>query len=927
MKLNASRLVVVGLSVVIAIGVGVAAWWFDLDLPASDRERTAPIEDLVAPSPLSAQERAAVEARKGLGTNVQLDGGAWVQVAGKDGKVAQQYTAARIDPQPGAFMAMADPRTVFYFEDGRVATLRANSGRVHVPNRALESGEFSGDVVIRVYRPQPGASVDLAKDSPSVILESQKLEFDQVLGQILCDGAFRLTTDLLTFDGEGLDLLLGRDGPEGGGQSIERLTVAHPLGPIVIDRGRQRRVPVSALPSPMPTTPVQVTPMSSISWRESSSESGLIPMAGISLAAPQQSSKSVSPQPQSERFYRLELHDDVEVLRYSGLEKAWTKGDLLVAIFTLKNDLVAREMVMEVPAIPPAFATVGAAESPRRVPALSLSSHIALATIAAQSTAEPEGDLLVIRFTGPLKFEPASESDILPQRSQDMRVHIDGEEVEMANHVGLALRANDVDMDLVRDEQGHTAPKLLVATGEVEATDVAQTLWCDALHAQFESTATTPPTAAGTADDLAGDPVLGSAQATRVDAEQGVQIQLKDGARIFADGMTAFPPQGRADLRGPGLTLFRAGVAIDGMSELTVDDRKRTAHSPQGGHARSWSQPIVSPELRGKIALPVPPSSTPEMDAKWTGAMTYTDRAAAGAVLDLSQDVKIRAQPRGEEFDALDAQHVHLEMDRRQSGDGSLASAARSTTATATGGEVRPRRLIATGDARIENQLWTSAERTGEPRLFQVRGQLIDYDAVTGEASVPGAGSVLVYLPPGTASSEKAAQTRERDAHVAGGGIEGVSRFRFGGGMHLKRLVDQQYLMTMDQSVELVRAGPATEETLTLTCDRLEATLERSPTAPSSDSQQTAFNIGGSAELQRVRGIGRCFIRTPQYDIECEEFDYNTVTQIAQLRARPGRLVNVLPKGQGTPLRAAAMTWDMTTGRIQIRSGSGAVGQ
>ena len=90
---------------------------------------------------------------------------------------------------------------------------------------------------------------------------------------------------------------------------------------------------------------------------------------------------------------------------------------------------------------------------------------------------------------------------------------------------------------------------------------------------------------------------------------------------------------------------------------------------------------------------------------------------------------------------------------------------------------------------------------------------------------------------------------------------------------------------------------------------------------------QPAFNLGGSSEVERVRGIGRCFIRTLDYDVECEEFDYNVVTQIAEMRARPGRLVNVLPKGQGTPLRAAAMTWDLQSGRIQIRSASGTIGQ
>ena len=905
MKVKASRNVVVGISVVVAVGLLFAAWEFDRDLPASRRDRSAPIEDLVAPKPLTDAEREAAQQHRGGATTVQLDQGAWVQVAGKDGRVAQQYTAQKIDPQPGAFMSMTEPRTVFYMEDGRVATLRANSGRVHVPNRALESGTFNGDVVIRFYRPSPGAVVNLAKDSPSMILESEQLEFDQVLNQIGCQSAFRLTTDILTFDGEGLDLLLGSDG-----KSIERLTVDRPLGPIVIDRARQSRTQASAMPQQLAPKTILMTPVS-------------MPAEGrenFYANAPAQAAAAPAP---AERFYRLELHDDVEILRYSTVDRAWSKGDELVAIFTLKSDLVAKEMVMNpAPAgVPDPLAFRG-----RTIPLglhLGIASHIAGAVIAAAP--EPQGDLLVVRFTGKLKMVPVAAGEKVPDSAQGMNVRIDGQDVELANQAGLALRAKDVDMDLVKDALGRTTPKQLVATGAVEATNVAQTLWCDALRAQFESTqAGAAPRSAN-----ASDPALGPSEVTRVDADHGVQIQLKDGARVFADGMIAFPPKGLADLRGPGLSIIRGGVMIDAIPSLSVNDRNRTAESPGGGRARSWQSPIVAAELQGKIELPAALAAKPEMDAQWKGQMTFTDRAQNGAVLDLAKDVRIRAEPRPEEFDALDAQTVHLELDRRPSAGGALATAVQANAPTPAGGDIRPRRLIATGDARMENQVWLNADRSGEPRLFQVRGQTIDYDAVTGEASVPSAGSVLVNVPAGGSLDPKAQQNRTRDQSVPGGGIEGISRFRWGSAMNLKRLVDEKFLMSMDQSVELVRAGPKKSDTLTLTCDRLEATLERRIENDSNPKAgtQPAFNLGGSSEVQRVRGIGRCFIRTPDYDVECEEFDYNVVTQIAEMRARPGRLVNVLPKGQGTPLRAAAMTWDLQSGRIQIRSGSGTIGQ
>ncbi len=916
MNQRTSRTLVVGISVVIAAALLFAAWQFDLGLPHTQRQRTTPIEELVAPRPLSEAERAAAQARAS-GTTVQLEQGAWVQVAGKDGRVAQQYAAERIDPQPGAFMGMTQPRTVFYFDDGRVATLRANSGRVHVPNRALESGTFDGDVVIRMYRPSASAPVNLAQDSPALILESTQLEFDQVLGTIACAGVFRLTTDMLTFDGEGLDLLLGREG-----KSIERLTVANPLGPIVIDRSRGQ----SQQPRQRARRAADVGELIAVSYRPEESEDSQQAAAPAKTAAKGAPAASAPP---PERFYRLTLHDDVEILRYALRDRAWSKGDLLVAFFTLKNDLVARDMVMNdapVDCAPPAIAFAS-----HPTPRMGVLAQLAAAATAhAQPQSSPQadpGDLLVVRFTGQLLLEPAGADEPVPSRPQDMHVQIDGKAVEMANHTGMALRAKDIDLDLVRDAQGRTTPSLLIATGEVEATDVAQSIWCDGLRAEFASTEA-PAAGAATAE-----PTLGSAQVARVAATNGVQLQLKDGARVFAREMIALPPQGIADLKGPDISIVRSGVLIEGLSELAVNERTRAALSPGGGRTRSWRIPLFAPDVRGRIALPTAPSSTPELDAKWKGKMSFVDRADSGATLDLSNDVQVRAEPRPEEFDALDAQHVHLEFERR-TGEGETLATKSTQPAGAVGGDVRARRLIATGDARIENLLWQSAERVGEPRLFQLRGQTIEYDALTGEAVVPGAGSVLVNVPAGTGREVHTEQNRGRDQKISGGGVEGVSRFRWTKAMNLKRLVDARFLMTMDQSVELVRAGPQQTDTMSLTCDRLEATLERSSSDPQHEAAaaggnalNSSFNLGGSSELQRVRGIGRCFIRTATYDVECEEFDYNVVTQMAELRARPGRLVNVLPKGQGTPLRAAAMTWDLATGKIQIRSGSGALGQ
>ena len=165
--------------------------------------------------------------------------------------------------------------------------------------------------------------------------------------------------------------------------------------------------------------------------------------------------------------------------------------------------------------------------------------------------------------------------------------------------------------------------------------------------------------------------------------------------------------------------------------------------------------------------------------------------------------------------------------------------------------------------------------------------------------------------------------------------------------MTMNREIDDRYLVVMEREVEVLHAGLQPEDTLSLTADRLEVTIERPDDAtparskeqaternPEQDQKQepkpklldsSGVELGGPADLVRVRGIGRVFVRTPEHDVECSEFDYNVDTQIAMLRADPGRVVTVQSKGAATPIRAERVQWDLRTGRIRILGGEGAI--
>jgi hypothetical protein len=628
------------------------------------------------------------------------------------------------------------------------------------------------------------------------------------------------------------------------------------------------------------------------------------------------------PAPQPVRFYRLDLNENVELTRYSPLGRADARGDLLSVVMTLESDLLSRSVAGGVGAAPAGSRETAAL--PRHAPHVSLPPHAALllaslATVQSPPPADPE-DIIVIRFTGRLTMDPVPAGSPVPASPGDIEVTIDGEEVLLADAPSLAMRAGHVDLSLAQRAAGDSrqaTPRTLVATGGVEATDGTQTLWSDALRVTF----------ADRAGGLGADATLGEVDVARAQADGGVQVALKDGARIFATAIDAFPPERRAELAGPDVAVIRAGVLLDGMPALSVNERERSVRSQGAGRARSWPESLVGtpgpadptrPDLPpARVARPTAFDRTPEFEATWTGSMSYVDRGNEGALLEVKDAVRVRAEPRLEEFDALDAASVTIEFER--------APGALPLDRGDAGVDIRARRVLAVGDARVENQVWPTAARSGQPRLFRLRGPRIDYDTVTSDTDVPGAGDVLVHVPPGQAKTRTGSVG---EGTAPGGGIEGTSRFRWQRAMRMALQPDGRHLMTMDGSVELVRAGADADDTLTLTCDRIEALLDRPEAGDAATrARREDFGLGGSAELLRVRGIGRCFVRTPQYDMECEEFDYDVRTQIAELRARPGRTVSVLGAGQVAPVRAAGVVWDLASGRIELRSASGTVGR
>jgi len=1015
-----SPLVATALAASVGAVILLVAVWIEptAEAPqAAKSPRIVEAKDLPSPGPLRADEGtgggAALESR-----GVSLDQGAWVQVADDTGRLAQQYSASRIDPERDRWMRMQEPRAMMFPKGGRVISMRAERGRLRVPDRAIESGRLDGSVVIRMYAPSAGRAVDMDKDAPAIVVQADEALFDSRLGEVRCDKRVEVVTDQLRFAGEGLTMLLTPDG-----RNIERLTVERPLSPILITR---RVGAPEAAESEPPLPP-----------------------------APRGPSAAIAPAPAEPRFYRLTLDRSVQVLRESEGERTRIDGDRLEAVFSLEGNSIGENLAHVAPspapsepsraAMPIGVAMLASAMGPVQ-PALErteiryagrltmemldakaerpptkddvivdiLGSPTRLedqrsearidcgrlryvtgdeaVMIEAQSgrrfmLASPRLDLEATRFgmnrrTGKgqiegagrmrlggadgaavqavatlpeeaakgagereiaaapasartvrmewgrgveLAFEPGASAARL--RSADFRgaVRANADEVRLeaerlmvecvakgsrdavtrllaegaARAVrqpeGSSLAAERVELSLLPLEDGASQPTKLVAEGRVAALDQSQRLWTDAMECTFRPVAGAP------------------AQADRVDVAEmksrgSVQALVSGDARIWANAMEADPSAKRVTLRGPDLLLARGTTAADGMSLIELDDVAGVGAAPGPGRCRAFDTVVAdaSPEPRARPTLPAQAS----MEATWSDGLKYRRVDAQASEVELNGTVKAVASRTATERDDLEAAQATL----------TLASAGTgASTAAGEAGSVR--RVQARGGVKLESRSWGRADRSDEPRLFRLMAEQVTHEVATGESEVPSAGTLLVF-------------DRDDDgARAAPPSLfdgRGTTRFKWTKRLDMRRIdALGRYRIDLDEGVELLHAGLREQDTLTLTCDRLQATVDRVTSQPSVEAPKAAgtpADLGAPVQLRRIEGLGRVFVRTPEVDVECDAFDYDLATGIAQVTARPGRMIKVLQRGaraQPAPVQAESAVWDLQNGRIRIVGASG----
>lgn len=1111
----------------LAVLVIVAA--MNVDSGGSARKRPSRIEEaqeLLAPRTATAEELARASGSIGDQAAVSLASGAWIQVADETGRLAQQYSATRLEPLQGSQLSMTEPRSMVYLKDGRVLVLSARRGVAYVPRRALESGTLEEDVEVRLFRPTAGRAVDIERDLPAVVVTAEQAQFDGVLGEVRCAKEVRVSTDAGTFAGEGLTLQLDADG-----DGLEQLIVDRATEPIRIDRAARAIAAKRREAREDARGEGDETPPGAGDGSERAVADEAVADEARAAAKPDRGRKADRPP-----FYRLTMLGGVEVVRVKDGIRSTITGEEIVAVFSLEsrglddlallprretpNDMrttafpahAALAMVplafaapqaaspaasegdsvtvtfggklVMVPALDPGdqlasqdeirldvvgprvevldgktgsrilctrlrygvgeefVEAIGTAESPLRVtnPRMQLEGTRFFASLSKGEgridgagrmtlgrglarkvsllgdvpgavldasrmlvSADPAAVALVAPApraqdaagapgaatppSGDYRFDPTTqEIEITWKDGVDLRFNGEGDDAKLSlarfgggvNVFGRqfeldsatlevafspndaeridaiiadggtrvrrlggegAMAAGRIELFLGEDSRGDTIPRRLVARSAVEARDERQTVWTEDLVVAFREkpkATAGAPAAAGAPKDagrepssalLAGDADLGAIDIDTVEAKGGVQVLLKEGARVFAETLVGDAARRRLRLTGENVAIVRSNVIADNLRDIRFDDATRSARSDGPGRFRAFRAPLAIGD--GKVERPNP-DARPTLEAAWGESLEYAEVAESRGTLDIRGDVKVRSRPSDTTSDAVDAQSILLELGIEPTSKGAGKGDAKAGSGRGDPSEAARsfEHFIAKGGARLESRTWATAERVGEPRVFRVSGEHVEYDIRTREGLVVGDGAILVNIP---RPEDGKAVDPAAGARAPGGialGADGTTRFRWKERMALERQYDDVFRIRMEKDVEMLHAGLRADDSLSMRCDVLEAIVKRPDESrkpkdgKDADGQaresEGGVDLGGPAEMLGVKGIGRVFIRTPEQDIECGEFDYSVATGMATLTAEAGRTVTIAIKGQPAPIRAQQVTWDLRNGRIQI---------
>jgi hypothetical protein len=479
-----------------------------------------------------------------------------------------------------------------------------------------------------------------------------------------------------------------------------------------------------------------------------------------------------------------------------------------------------------------------------------------------------------------------------------VRAHSVGEEGEIS--------CDRLHVDIVEGEAGQALPRRMEAEGGIRLADANQKMWAESLLVTFTEMTGERTDEPERRPTRPGEFADARVAVDTIEAAGDVQVRPAGGERVFADRLLANAAGETAELFGRRVVIVSEQFILDDCTHVLLE-RESGAYEVRGpGRFCTFTEPIELPDVDERIAPPAPPGDQ-SIDASWTDSAMYQEEREESGSLELRGDVHVESRPNPLELNTADAEILILQF----------------TGSTGGKGDRELERLLARGEAKLENRSWLREDHSDRPRVFYIGGRHIDYNQQTLEAQVVGAGELLIRdeRPDGAPTGEVTEPASSDDAFAT----KGTTLFRWQQSLQMTHEVDDLFNIEMNGNVECLHEGLA-GRTTTLTGQRLIAgVLRQSAGAPARAEQEAgSLNFGGRTEVQRLYGHGSLYIRTAERDVACDEFDYNTATGLATVSASPGRTVSILTRGAMRPYHAEHVLWNMREDRITITRGAGA---
>ena len=450
---------------------------------------------------------------------------------------------------------------------------------------------------------------------------------------------------------------------------------------------------------------------------------------------------------------------------------------------------------------------------------------------------------------------------------------------------GSTVTCSTLTVHFEPDDDGGSSPSIAIATGQVKAMSDTQTMWSDEARVTFVQ---------NTKEVSDDGSMLKGTKADKMNATGDVQVLLDDGGRAFCNSLEGDISQDIAILEGNVLIAYKRMLMNRGdFATLTLDRASGKGKWNGAGQALFLDAPLdVSPNHR--IARPdvdnkeqrVKEPVNVSMRANWKKNMlldrTFNNNAGA---IDLKGSVDVRSQRTSIERSQMTGDDLRLEFEKMH---------------VDTENEERQlKKVIAKNDAKIEHRSWEPLDLAAPPVVYYIGGNHIEFDAITFETLAVGNGELVLRDP----------RVPSKELHQSSLAGRGTTRFTWDKKLKTTKLSDDLYRIEMNGNVQMLHKGLDGSIGM-LTSDRIEA-ISVDPNRVRTNKDGTSELTMRGMDLQQLVAKGTVYIATESRTVDCDLFDYNLRTGIADLSATQGRTVAILTQGSPYPVRAEGVTWNM----------------